>query len=157
MPKATQKSIPAEAEPKEVIEIEDDEGQDTEIHRALNPIEARHHVQRLNEAMLNMEARIQGGEIKDILKDTIQEIKDAICMVMPSMKDAAMLDILRSIKDPTCLAIRPHSEEVEGLLEEIIPNEDIPSGGSIIRSIPDETILSDQDKQLIGKLSRNTG
>ena len=46
-----------------------------------------------------MEARIQGGEIKDILKDTIQENKDAICMVMPSMKDAAVLDILRSIKD----------------------------------------------------------
>ena len=123
MPKATQKTTPTEAESEDVIEIKDDEGQEPEIHRALNPIEVRHHVQRLNEAILNMEARIQGGEIKDVLKDAIQEIKDAICMVMPSMKDAAVLDILRSIKDPTCLAIHPQSEEIEGLLEEIIPSE----------------------------------
>ena len=70
--------------------------------------------------MLNMEARIQGREIKDVQKDAIQEINDAISIVMPHMKDAAVLDVLRSIKDPTCLAIHPQSEEIEGLLEEII-------------------------------------
>ena len=152
IPKATQKTIPTKAESKEVIEIEDNEGQEPEIHRALNPIEARHHVQRLNEAMLKMEARIQGSEIKDVLRDAVQEIKDAICMVMPSMKEAAILDILRSIKDPTCLAIRPQSEEIEGLLKEIIPSEEIPSGDSIIRSMSDEIILSDQNRELITEL-----
>ena len=121
---------PPEAESEEVIKIEDNEGQEPEIHRAHNPIEVRHHIQRLNEIMLNMEARIQGGEIKDVLKDAIQEINDAIRVVMPLMKDAAILDVLRPIKDPTSLAICPQSEEIEGLLEEIIPSEEIPSGGT---------------------------
>ena len=111
MAKATQKTIPTEAEPEDIIEIGDNERQEAETHKALNPIEARHHVQHLNKAILNMEARIQGGEIKDILKDAIQEIKDTILVVMPHMKDAVVLDVLRSIKDPTCLAIHPQSKE----------------------------------------------
>ena len=73
-------------------------------------------VQRLNEAIQMMEAKIEDGEIKDILKDTVQGFKDAICIVMPSMAEANILDILRSIRDSTCLAILPQSEEVEGLL-----------------------------------------
>ena len=32
----------------------------------------------------------------------------------------------------------PHSEEVEGLLEELIPSEEIQSGSSVIRSMTDE-------------------
>ena len=152
MPKATQKTIPAEDEPKDIIKIGDDEGQEMETHKALNPVEARHHVQHLTEAMLNMEARIKGREIKDILKDAIKEIKDAISVVMPQMKDAAVLDVLRSIKDPTCLAICPQSEEIEALLEEIIPSEEILSGESISRSLPDEAILLDSDRELLTEL-----
>ena len=65
MPKATQKTIPAKDEPKDIIEIGDDEGQEVETHKALNLVEARHHVQHLTEAMLNMEARIkQAGRSK---------------------------------------------------------------------------------------------
>ena len=57
--------------------------------------------------MLNMEARIQGREIKDVLKDAIKEIKYAISVVMPQMKDAAVLDVLRSIKDPNMFCNPP--------------------------------------------------
>ena len=152
MPKATEKTSSTEAEAKEVIEIEDEEEVETEPYCTLNPIEARHHIQRLNEAILSMEAKIKDGEVKDVLKDTIQEIKEAICIVMPSMKEANILDILRSIKDPTCLTICPQSEEVEGLLEELIPSNDIPSGSSVIRSMADETSLSDEDRELIREL-----
>ena len=71
-------------------------------------------------------------------------------MVMPSMTEANVLDILHS--DPTCLAICPHSEEVEGLLEELIPSEEIPSSSSIIRSMTDERTLSDEEKEMICEL-----
>ena len=152
MPKATQKTIPAKEEPDNIIEIDDNEGQEVETHKALNPIEARHHVQRLTEAMLKMEARIQGGEIKDVLKEAIEEIKNAISVVMPQMKDAEVLDILRATKDPTCLAICPQTEEIEALLEEVIPSEEILSGESVRRSLPDEDILSDSDRELITEL-----
>ena len=152
MPKATQKTIPAEEEPNDTIKIDDDEGQEVETHKALNPIEARHHVQCLTEAMLNMEARIQGGEIKDVLKEAIEEIKNAISVVMPQMKDAEVLDVLRATKDPTCLAISLQTKEIEALLEEVIPSEEIPSSESVSRSLPDEDILSDNDRELITEL-----
>ena len=73
-------------------------------------------------------------------------------MVMPSMMEANILDILCSIRDPTCLEIHSHSEEVEGLLEELIPSEEIPSGSSIISSMTDEKTLSDEEKEMICKL-----
>ena len=149
MLKATQKTIPAEEEPEDNIKISNNEGQEVETHKALNPVEARHHVQHLTKAMLNMEARIQGGEIKDVLKEAIEEIKNAILVVMPQMKDAKVLDVLRVIKDLTCLAIYPQSEEIEALLEEVIPSEEIPSGESVSRSLPDKDILSDSDRELI--------
>ena len=123
-----------------------------ETHKALNRIEARHHVQCLTEAMLKMEARIQGGEIKDVLKEAIKEIKNAISVVMPQMKDAEVLDDLRATKDPTCLAIHLQTEEIEALLEEVILSEEILSGKSVSRSLPDEDILSDSNRELIMEL-----
>ena len=152
MPKATEKSISTESEAKEVIEIEEEEEEEMEPYHTLNPVEARHHVQRLNEAILTMEAKINGGKVKDILKDTIQEIKEAICILMPSMKEANISDILWSIKDPTCLVICPQSEEVEGLLEELIPSNEIPSGSSMTISMADEASLLDEDRESIREL-----
>ena len=48
-------------------------GDGSRTHHAINLIEARNHVQRLDEALQMMEAKIEGGKIKDVLKDTIQE------------------------------------------------------------------------------------
>ena len=152
MLKTTQKSGGAEAEPGEVIEIEEEVEMEVEPHHAINPIEARHHVQRLNEALQMMDAKIESGKIKDVLKDTVQEFKETICMVMPSMTEANILDILHSIRDPTCLTIHPNSEEVEGLLEELIPSKENPSGSSVIRSMRDEKTLSDEEKEMICEL-----
>ena len=92
MPKATQKSSSMETE-TEVIEIEDKVEMEVEPPCAINSIEARCHVQRLNEAIQMMEAKIDGGEIKDILKDAVQEIKEAICIVMPSMSEGNVRNI----------------------------------------------------------------
>ena len=82
-----------------------------------------------------MEARIQDGEIKDVLKDAIEEIKSTISIIMPQMKDAEVLDVLRDTKDPTCLAICPQTEEIKGLLEEVIPSEEILSRESVSASL----------------------
>ena len=102
--------------------------------------------------MLNMEAKIQGGEVKDVLKEAIEEIKNVISVVMPQMKNTKVLDVLRAMKDPTCLAICPQTEEIEALLEEVIPSEEILSSKSVSRSLPDEDILLDSDRELITEL-----
>ena len=71
---------------------------------------------------------------------------------MPQMKDANVLDVLRATKDPTCLAIHPQMEEIEALLEEVIPSEEIPSSESVSKSLSDEDDLSDNDRELIREL-----
>ena len=60
MPKVKEKSVPEE----EVIEIEDEPQEDTGEHGVVNPVEARHHIQLLDEAMQMVEAKVNTGEIK---------------------------------------------------------------------------------------------
>ena len=105
MLKAKGKSIATTGD-EEVIEIEGNESEeDTGGHGVINPVEAGHHIQRLDEALQNMMMKISGGEIKDILKDTLKEFQDAIAKIMPLMCDTNPLIILRAIKDPTCSAL----------------------------------------------------
>ena len=59
---------------------------------------------------------------------------------------------MRATKDPTCLAICPQTEEIKGLLEEVIPSEEIPSRESVSTSLSEEDNLLDNDRELIREL-----
>ena len=90
----------------EIIIVGDEETEvDTGGHSATNPVEACHHVQDLDEVMQTIQAKVNAGEIKDVLKDALEEVYMAICIVMPAMKDARTHNILKAIRDPTCLAL----------------------------------------------------
>ena len=95
-------------------------------------MEVWHHVQLLDEAMQALEAQVNTGEIKNILRDTLEEVYQAISNTVPAMKEASTADVLKSIKDLTCLVLHEGSEHVEQLLEDIISEEDISSGRSMI-------------------------
>ena len=98
------------------------------------------------------EAKIVSGEIKDVLKETLEEFKETICVIIPSMMEANIISILQSIKDPTCLALCPQTEQVKGLLEELVPTKEVPSSSSIIDEIEEAETFTDQQKDLIGEL-----
>ena len=70
MLKATEKSS---AEPEEeVIKIEDEYPEvDTRGIGVINPVKAWHHVQKLDKALQVMMVKLDGEEIKDVLKDTL--------------------------------------------------------------------------------------
>ena len=136
MPKAMDKTELDTREEEEIIEIEGEEPNiEAGTHGIINPIEARHHTQCLNEALKEMMTRLEGGEIKDVLKSLLEEFKTTIAIVMPTMVEANVTTVLRAIKDPSCLMLWPQTEEVEGLLEEFMPTEDIPSGSSVARTV----------------------
>ena len=50
-----------------------------------------------------VEAKVNTGEIKNILKDALDEVHQAISSIIPAMREASTADVLKSIKDPTCL------------------------------------------------------
>ena len=152
MPKATQKTSSTEAEAEEVIEIEDEPQEDTGGHGVINSIEVWHHVQLLDEVMQALEAKVKTGEIKNVLKDALEEVYQAISNTVPSMKEASTADVLKSIKDPTCLVLHEGLEHAEQLLEDIISEEDISSRRSVIEGAQRVGNLTDEQRGLIMEL-----
>ena len=117
MPKAKSKTPMTEtgSVPEDIIEIEHEPQEDTIGHGVVNPIEVCHHVQLLDESIQALELKIKMGEIKNILKDALEDIHKVVTKTVPYMKDANTADVLKSIKDPTRLILHQRSEKVEQL------------------------------------------
>ena len=97
-----------------------------------------------------MKLHLDTVEVKDVLKDMISEFKDVIKLVVPQIADANVLAILQSIKDPMCLALRPITEHTECLLEEMMPEKDIPHGDTIAKMVGEiQPLKYDQKDMLI--------
>ena len=99
-----------------------------------------------------MMMKLSSGEIKDILKDTIKEFQEAMTILIPSMSEADPIAVLRTIKDPMCMALHPWMEEVESLLEEFMPDVDIPQGLQVLEGVEDIKPLSTDQKDLLIEL-----
>ena len=134
---------------EDIIEIEDEPQEDTVGHGEVNPIEACHHVQLWDEAMQTLELKVKMGEIKNILKDALEQIYNVISKTVPYMKEANTASVLKSIKDLACLILHEKSENVEQLLEDIISEEDIPSGRHVIEEAQRVGSLTDKQRGLI--------
>ena len=124
---------------------------DTGGHSATNPVEACHHIQWLDEAMQTIQAKIGAGEIKDVLKDTLEEVYIVICIVIPTMKEASTHDVLKVIREPTCLGLHKGSKEVEQLLKQLILDEEFPSSESVISRVHREGDLTKEQQELIAE------
>ena len=68
------------------------------------------------------------------------------------MKDASTHDVLKAIRDPTCLALHKGSEEVEELLKELISGEELQSSESVASRIHEEGVLMKEQEELIAEL-----
>ena len=92
----------------------------------VNPCQAAHHQQLMKDAIQDFQHRIEGGDIKDILKQLIEEMKSIISRVYEPINQDNVLTILHATPDPMCTALRPVSAETEIYLEDVMPEEDIP-------------------------------
>ena len=68
---------------------------------------------------------------------------------VPHIKEANAAGLLKSIKDPTCLILHEKSAHVEQLLEDIISDEDIPSGKNVIEGAERVGNLTEEQRGLI--------
>ena len=67
--------------------------------------------------------------------------------------EAADPDIVwKTIKDKVGLSICPLTEEKERLLENLIPDEDIPSAAQVLNTLENPNDITEEDRALIGKL-----
>ena len=115
-------------------------------------MEAQHHIQLLDEAMQMVETKVNTGEIKNILKDTLEEVHQDISSIIPALREASAADVLKSIKDLTCLVLHKRSEQAEQLLEDIILEQEIPSARSVIKGAQEVGNLTNEQRGLITEL-----
>lgn len=111
------------------ISIEDDEADlnlDVKPASVVNQREAQHHKHLVGDAIHDFKWCIKGGIVKDVMKQLVEEFKFIIILVFPAMEEANVIAVLHAIPDCTCLAMWPQTSQIEGMLEDIMPKEDIP-------------------------------
>ena len=121
------------------------------LHGAINEEEATQHRQRLEEVFVAMEQKIKDEE-EDALKEAIIGCKATITMIMPSMAKANPTIVLESIKDPSCLAIRPRTDVNTQKLEDMMPPAEVPTGQDMVTIVEDMKPLTDEQRRQISEL-----
>ena len=123
-----------------------------EPHGAINPNEAAALVHSLEEAVMVLEAQIAETEERDILKELVTKFKEAISRVIPAMAEAEVDMAVGSIKDLTCVAVRPKTEVCEELLAVLMPLEDAPTDEETMASIKGKSKLDRKQRELLREL-----
>ena len=88
-------------------------------------------------------------EAQDAMKKAIMAYKDEICKMVSGMDLANSDTVWRSIKDKVGLCIQPQSDEVEKQLEYIIPGEETPTAGEVLKRLENADQLTQEDTVLI--------
>ena len=138
MPKATRKS-----------------SDDTKEHGSsavTNPQEAQDHVMDLEALMKKMKENIEAGNMTDILKQTLENIKTRLVSTFPSLDNADVDIVFNAIRDKELKVLLPRTEDTEGLLEELLPGDEVASASRVLREIQDADTLSTNDQELIAEL-----
>ena len=136
--------------------IDDEEelplGEEDEPSGIINKYKAAHHRRLIADALQEFKRQCEAGEVKHILRELLEDMKEVITRVYPSMVEADVKAVLRSIPDPTCLVMRWQTMEVEGCLEELIPDEDILEGLQVVMDISNVKPLMFEQKDMIVSL-----
>ena len=121
MPKATRKTVPSEEEMDEM-----------DLHGVINPEEAKSHVEVLDEMMEMIREKVNANDTKDIAETMIGRIREILANTLTSMEDTKVETVVRAMKDHDFKVLLPRSDEVDQILEEINPTEEIPQAADMI-------------------------
>ena len=123
-----------------------------EPHGAINPNEAAALVCSLEEAMTVLEAQTAEMKERDILNELVSKFKEAISRVIPAMAEAEVGKVVGSIKDLSCVAVRPKTDVREELLSVLMPLEDAPTEEEVMSSIEGGAQLDKNQRELLREL-----
>ena len=135
MPKAQWKSV-------------EEEEDDVLLHGPINEAEAKQYTLALDDIIIKMGHNIK-DEAQDAMKKAIMTYKEEICKMVAGMDMSDTDMVWHSIKDKVSLCIYPQSEEIEKQLEYIIPGEETPAAGEVLKKMEDTDNLTNEDMTLI--------
>ena len=102
----------------------------------------------LDDIVIKMGQNIK-DEAQDAMKKAITTYKEEICKMVTGMDMSDTDMVWHSIKDKVSLCIYPRSEEIEKRLEYIIPGEETPTAGEVLKKIKDADNITNEDTTLI--------
>ena len=70
----------------------------------------------------------------------------------PSLKTADINIIIDAIKDKEFTVLLPRTEETEALLDELLPENDIPSATDVTQAVGEIDTLSKEDQEVIAEV-----
>ena len=138
--------------PTIIDEEEADINLNIKLTGVINRWEVQHHKPLIEDALWDFRKRIEMGIIKDIMRQLVEEIKQIIIHMYPTMEEADIVVLLWVIPNCTCLAMWPQTSEVEGMLEELMPKQDIPNSGRMAAESSNIHLLMYDQKDMIVSL-----
>ena len=139
MPKATQKST-----------VGNEEGDDP--HGFINLVEAKAHTDSLDQVMTLIERQIKENDMADLLERAMSDMKATLANMIPTMQLADTSAVTRAIRDKCFNILLPRSDEMDQVLEEIIPSKEIPSASEVLRSAQRVKTLTEANQRVIAEL-----
>ena len=140
MPKAKSKSTSSDEE---------------ELHRYINPAEAKAHVNALEDLMTKIKKKVEQKETTDLLDEVLVGVKEVLSNLMPSMQLADTCTISMAIRDKYFNTLLPRSDALEETLQEILPDKELPEALEVIRTVQMKKEMSKEDKKIVAELFSN--
>ena len=137
--------------PKVACKIKGEDDNDAPLHSAINEEEAKCYSKSLNGIIIEMGTNIW-DEVPNAIKVALQRYKETIATMVPGMGAVDPDIVWKAIKDKVSLSICPMTKEKEQLLENLIPNEDIPSAAQVLNTLENPDDIIDEHRALIAKV-----
>ena len=99
---------------------------DEDPHGYINPAEAKAHVDTLNKVMTMIEDQVEKQNTTDLLETALTDMKEILATLTPTMQLADTSTVSQAILDKYFNVLLPRSDTLDQILEEILPNEEIP-------------------------------
>ena len=128
------------------------EEEETGLCGTTNPEEAKRHAHTLGDMLEKLHKSVREGVAEDIMKKTIEWFRRAIIDIAPKMEEVNVSMVLNSIKDTSCMVLMPQTEDCDERLEEIIPEEDLPSGSKVVTQAEELDDLTSEQPELLAEL-----
>ena len=136
-----------------MVDIEEAE-EDVPLHGMINKDEAWVYRESLDKILEDMAANIENS-VANTMELAIIDLRAEIVKQITGAEEVDTGTILKSIWDPTCLALREQTEEVITKPEEILPESETASGGDVIKSIDDVEALTQERQHDIIEIFNN--
>ena len=115
-------------------------------------MEAKAHTDMLDKIMATIEKQVKKEDTVDLLERAISDVKVTLSNLTPSMQLADQSTVMRAIRDKCFNVLLPRSDKLDQLLEEIIPNVDIPNAPDVIQEAQQGGDMSEADQKVIAEI-----